>query len=148
VPFNEAQAESARLTTQLLALGVLTPADIAALAPPAVRDVERRSLLGALGMMIRFDVTFPFRVRRIRRKAMRLRAAEATHAGAAGSTRDDVERAIGLAREQAQLAKRFAFYSKSRRLLQLWHVVHRPFSSSFAVLVSIHVLLMLMLGFY
>jgi len=33
-------------------------------------------------------------------------------------------------------------------MLHLWHIIHRPFSYSFAVLASIHVILMLMLGYY
>jgi len=33
-------------------------------------------------------------------------------------------------------------------LFQLWHIIHRPFSYSFALLAAIHVVLMLMLGYY
>ena len=53
-----------------------------------------------------------------------------------------------MAREQAILAKKVLFLSKSKEMLHLWHVIHRPFSYSFAVLALIHVILMLMLGYY
>jgi len=46
------------------------------------------------------------------------------------------------------LAKKILFLSKTNKLLHLWHLVHRPFSYSFALLASIHVILMLMLGYY
>ena len=46
------------------------------------------------------------------------------------------------------LSKKVMFLSKSQQMLKLWHVIHRPFSYSFAVLASIHVILMVMLGYY
>jgi hypothetical protein len=59
-----------------------------------------------------------------------------------------LENAVATAREQIVLAKKILFLSKSREMLHLWHMIHRPFSYSFALLASIHVILMLMLGYY
>ena len=59
-----------------------------------------------------------------------------------------LENAITTAREQIVLAKKILFLSKTNKMLNLWHLIHRPFSYSFALLASIHVILMLMLGYY
>ena len=143
------QEESARLHEQLSSLGVLSVRDVElALHAPDVHRTEQLSLVAALGQMIVFDLLFPLRVRRLRRKLTTSDRLSAAGTGQARIERVDLERAISLAREAMQLKKKVVFLSKSQRLLHLWHVIHRPFSASFAVLVSIHVVLMLMLGFY
>ena len=45
------------------------------------------------------------------------------------------------------MTKKILSLSKSHRMLHLWHIIYRPFSYFFAVLASIHVILMLMLGY-
>ena len=107
------------------------------------------SLLGALGKMVFFDLAFPFRVWRLRQKMLwsHRRSLFAT-AGFRRSENLSLERAIRLAREQTLVSKRILFLSKSHKMFQLWHIIHRPFSYSFALLASIHVILMLMLGYY
>ena len=52
------------------------------------------------------------------------------------------------ASEQALVAKKILFISKSHRMLHLWHIICWPFSYFFTVLASIHVILMHMLGHY
>jgi hypothetical protein len=142
------QEESAHLAAQLTSLGVLSIEEVdSALHPPDVHRAEQMSLVGALGAMIVFDVLFPYRVWRLRRKLSRLDGTR-TIANSRPLESADLERAIVLAREQAQLKKKVTFLSKSKQLLHYWHVIHRPFSASFALLASIHVVLMLMLGFY
>jgi hypothetical protein len=59
-----------------------------------------------------------------------------------------LERAISLASEQAALAKQILFLSKTLRVFHLWHVIHRPFSLSFAILVIIHVTVVISLGYF
>ena len=141
------QEESARLHAQLSELGVLSLEDVeAALRPPEIDRAEQMSLPAALGQMILFDIAFPFRVWRLKRRMTAVGRRSAS--GRRPLDAVSLERAIALAREEAQLRKKVAFLSKSQRLLGLWHVIHRPFSGAFAVLVLIHVGLMLALGYY
>jgi hypothetical protein len=53
-----------------------------------------------------------------------------------------------VAREEAALSKRILFLSRTQQVFHLWHVVHRPFSYTFAVLVLIHIGVVLMMGFF
>jgi hypothetical protein len=107
------------------------------------------SLLGALGKMLSFDLMFPFRVWRLRQKMLWSHSRSLfAIAGFRRSQNLALERAICLAREQMLVSKRILFLSKSHKMFQLWHIIHRPFSYSFALLAAIHVALMLMLGYY
>lgn len=143
------QEESARLRAQLSSLGVLSIDEVdSALRAPDVHNTAHMSLAGALGRMIAFDLLFPFRVWRLRRRLTHAAARNAATPRTATLDAGDLERAISLAREEAVLKKKVAFLDKSRRLLHLWHVVHRPFSASFALFASVHVILMLLMGFY
>ena len=147
---KEAQENSTNLVAQLRRLGVLTEADIAALTRlPNVRQVYNMSLLGALLRMMLFDCFFPFRVWRLRQKMLwsHSRGFFST-IGLRRGGNAPLERAIQLAREQSQMAKKIFFLSKSNEMFRLWHIIHRPFSYSFALLATIHVVLMLMLGYY
>lgn len=40
------------------------------------------------------------------------------------------------------------FLSKMRQLFKLWHVIHRPFSYSFAALALLHVIVVTVLGLF
>jgi len=148
--FKEAQEQSAALAAQLQTLGILTQKDIASVVRlPGLQEAERMSLLGALGKMLSFDLLFPFRVWRLRQKMVwSHRRSLFAIAGFRRSQNLALERTIRLAREQMLVSKRILFLSKSRKMFQLWHIIHRPFSYSFALLAAIHVVLMLMLGYY
>jgi len=147
---KEAQEQSAALAAQLQTLGILSQKDIASVVRlPGLQEAERMSLLGALGKMVFFDLAFPFRVWRLRQKILWSHSRSLfAIAGFRRSENLSLERAIRLAREQTLVSKRILFLSKSHKMFQLWHIIHRPFSYSFALLASIHVILMLMLGYY
>ena len=148
--FKEAQDQSAALAAQLQSLGILTQKDIASLVRlPDHAQAERMSLHGALGRMMSFDLLFPLRVWRLRQKMLWSHSRSVfAIAGFRRSQNLSLERAIRLAREQTLVSKRILFLSKSQKMFQLWHIIHRPFSYSFALLAAIHVVLMLMLGYY
>ena len=59
----------------------------------------------------------------------------------------ELEVAIQTARRQASLSKRILFLSRTRQVFNLWHVVHRPFSYSFAILAILHIVVALGLGY-
>jgi len=148
--FKEAQEQSAALAAQLQTLGILTQKDIASVVRlPGLQEAERMSLLGALAKMLLFDLVFPFRVWRLRQKMLWSHSRSLfAIVGFRRSQNLALERAIRLAREQMLVSKRILFLSKSHKMFQLWHIIHRPFSYSFALLAAIHVVLMLMLGYY
>ncbi|HZP33372.1 MAG TPA: hypothetical protein VFB23_08410 [Candidatus Acidoferrales bacterium] len=146
---QEAQEQSQRLAAQLKNTGILSSRDIDSLLRlPEIRRVQSISLIGVLGQMMVFDLAFPFRIWRLRQKMLWSQRRWWSLIGLSRGQNAVLERAISMAREQALLTKKILFLSKSHRMLHLWHIIHRPFSYSFAVLASIHVILMLMLGYY
>ena len=48
----------------------------------------------------------------------------------------EMERAIATAAEEALLSKRILFLSYSQKVVHPWHVVHKPFSYTVAVLAA------------
>jgi hypothetical protein len=146
---QEAREQSLRLTAQLKSVGILSQRDIDGLLRlPNLKQVESISMAGALAKMLSFDIGFPLRVWRLRQKMLWSQRRWWSLVGVGRSENAVLERAVATAREQTLLAKKILFLSKSHRMLHLWHIIHRPFSYSFAVLASIHVILMLMLGYY
>jgi hypothetical protein len=147
---KEAQESSAVLGAHLQTMGILSARDIASLTRlPGVRQAESMSLLAALGQMVLFDLAFPFRVWTLRQKMLwSHRRSIFSIAGFRQTENIALERAIEMAREQTVISKKVLFLAKSHKMFHLWHVIHRPFSYSFALLASIHVILMLMLGYY
>lgn len=146
---QEAQEQSQRLATQLKDAGILSARDIDGLLRlPDIKRVQSISLIGVLWRMLLFDIGFPLRVWRLRQKMLWSQRKWWSLVGLGRGQNPILERAISMAREQTLLTKKIVFLSKSHRMLHLWHVIHRPFSYSFAVLASIHVILMLMLGYY
>jgi hypothetical protein len=147
--FREAQEQSARMASQLKSTGILSLRDLEGLLRlPDIRRVQSISLIGILWRMLLFDFAFPFRVWRLRQKMLWSQRKWWSLVGFGRGENVVLERAISMAREQTLLTKKILFLSKSQRMLHLWHIIHRPFSYSFAVLASIHVVLMLMLGYY
>lgn len=147
--FQDAQEQSLRMAAQLKNTGILSARDLDGLLRlPDLRRVQSISLIGVLWRMLRFDLGFPFRVWRLRQKMLWSQRKWWSLVGLGRGENVVLERAISMAREQTLLTKKILFLSKSQRMLYLWHIIHRPFSYSFAVLASIHVVLMLMLGYY
>jgi hypothetical protein len=146
---QEAQEQSLRLANKLKNTGILSPRDVDGLLKlPDVRRVQSISLLGVLWRMLLFDLRFPFRIWRLRQKMLWSQRKWWSLVGFGRGENAVLEGAISMAREQTVLGKKIIFLSRSHRMLHLWHIIHRPFSYSFAVLASIHVILMLALGYY
>ena len=146
---QEARERSARLAHQLSSQMILPKHEVTRLLRlPEVHQVQATSMFSALWMMIGLDLSRPLQAWRLRRRVLGLHG---SHWGLVGFRRIDstpVEQAIAMAREQAALSKRILFLSKSQQLFHLWHVVHRPFSYSFALLGTIHVVVALVMGYY
>jgi hypothetical protein len=130
---EEMQADSVRLAEQIRSLHALEEAEVAPLlALPSAEDIQALSLARALLLMIAIDVRRALHLWRLRRKV--------------GASRE-VNQAIALVRRRAVLAKRVLFLARTQQVFHLWHVVHRPFSYSFAILACLHVLIVTLLGY-
>jgi hypothetical protein len=119
------------------------------LATSDLERIERLSLLSAIVAMVWMDLCRPFRLAALRRRAStslmeRLKMA----GGLLSSSNRELEEAVRLVRRQSWLLAKMSFLGKTNQVFQLWHVVHRPFSYSFAVLAVIHIGLVLLLGYY
>jgi hypothetical protein len=86
-------------------------------------------------------------VARLRRHALDLGDKLRTLGGFLSTGNHHVEKAIIAAREDAALTKRILFLKRSEQVFHLWHVVHKPFSYSFALLALIHIGVVFCMGF-
>ena len=144
---GESRAEQARLTDQLSAQQ-LFPAPI--LAPlfrlPSEQRVRSEWLPLALASMISLDLLRFWQGARLRRRALGVWGKLGTLGGLLTSGNAEVERVISMARQQAGLSKRILFLSRTHQVFHFWHVIHRPFSYSFALLALIHISVVLVFG--
>lgn len=146
---QELRTQLDRLSKELSAQKVLSAADLApVLRMPAAAQVQALSLPAALWLAFRYDLARPWRLRKLRAKAKRKEKASVACAGMLQSNGVDVEHVIICVQEQAALTKKTLLLSKSQEMFQLWHVIHRPFSYSFAILGSIHVVVEVLLGYW
>ena len=118
------------------------------LAAPNAGHVDQMSLLRALCLMIWLDLQRPFRVAALRRRSMEPAERVRTLGGLRRSSNAELENAVRLVRRESWLLAKMAFLGRAQQVFQLWHVVHRPFSYSFAVLALVHIALVLAMGYY
>jgi hypothetical protein len=125
----------------------LLPPDLAARITtlPAPEQVRTMSAAGALLAMGRLDLSRFLQIARIRRGAA---GPSRTAGGLLPSGNPGLDKAILALRRQASLSKKMLFLARTQRIFYLWHVVHRPFSLSFAVLVILHLSVVFTLGFF
>ena len=113
---------------------------------PSAQRVNDLPAAFALAYMLALDLARPFHVARLRQRALGWSGAVSSLGGFLPGGNAEIEAVIRLARAQAALSKRILFLSRSQQVFHLWHVVHRPFSYSFAVLAGIHIGVVLLLG--
>ena len=136
------------LSKDLSAQSSLSAQDFAPLLQvPTPAQVREMSAYRAILLMIVLDVCRPFHIARLRIRVLGWSRVLPYFGGLLRTSHEDLERAIGIARTKAALSKRIAFLSRSQQVFHLWHVIHRPFSYSFAVLAFIHIVVVIALGF-
>ena len=136
------------LSKDLSAQSSLSAQDFAPLLQvPTPAQVREMSAYRAILLMIVLDVCRPFHIARLRVRVLGWSRVLPYFGGLIRTSHEDLERAIGIARTKAALSKRIAFLSRSQQVFHLWHVIHRPFSYSFAVLALIHIVVVIALGF-
>jgi len=146
---QEMQTLSARLTQELERQALVTAEEVAPLLKlPDQAAVERMSVLGALWLMFRLDIARPFQVSRLRRRALSGAGIILTLGGLLRSRHRELEHVIASIRRQSWISTKMLFLKRIEDVFHLWHVVHRPFSYSFAVLVVAHITVALLLGYY
>jgi len=146
---QEMQALSARLAQDLERQALVTAEEVAPLLKlPDRKTVEEMSVLGALWLMFRMDVARPFQVSRLRRKALSGSGMFLTLGGLLPSRHRELEHVIASVRRQSWISAKMLFLQRIEDVFHLWHVVHRPFSYSFAVLVVAHITVAMLLGYY
>jgi hypothetical protein len=146
---NDMQTVTADLTEQLQSQNLFSAEDLKPLlSVPGKQEVERLSVLAALMLMLSCDFKRPFRVALLRRRTLTGFERFRSLWGLLPSSHADLESVIDLARRRSWMATKIAFLSKTREVFHLWHVVHRPFSYSFAILACVHIGFAFFIGFY
>ncbi len=115
---------------------------------PSVDEVRKMSILRAIWEMVKIDVSRPFKISALRRRKEGIWGRVLSLGGFVHFGHSDLEKAISLLSKQASLTKRMLFLAKTERVFHLWHVIHRPFSLSFAIFVIIHVTVVMSLGYF
>ena len=146
---QEMQAMTSELTERIHAQSLVSAEEMKPLlAAPTKADVEKLPVVAALLLMFRFDLQRPFQVARLRRRTMSGAWKVLTVGGLLRSRNRDIEKVIDLARQRSWMATKIAFLSKTHQVFHLWHVIHRPFSYSFAILVGIHIAVAVLMGYF
>ena len=138
-----------QLAAKLAQLRIIPEADLRSLLRlPSPERVANWPMLLALAHMLALDLARPLRIARLRRHASGFGERVITLGGFLRTKNAALERAIATAREEASLAKRVLFLSRSQQVFHLWHVVHKPFSYSFAMLALIHIGVVMTMGYF
>lgn len=147
VSVEELEAQTAVLAARLQEQNLFSAEELTALLklPPA-DEIRRMSIVRAIWIMMRIDLARPFRVSRLRRRALEGTQLLSTLGGFLPSHNREVETIVGNLRRQSRLTTAVAFLDRTERVFHLWHVVHRPFSISFAILAGVHIGVALSVG--
>ena len=146
---KELQDIQAKMAEQLAEQKVLRESDVrSALRLPSQETVDRLPAAVALVYMFLLDLLRPLRIARLRSGSLHGSEFVRTLGGLRATKNRELERAIAIAQEEASLSKRILFLSRTQQVFHLWHVVHKPFSYTFAVLVLVHIGVVLMMGFF
>ncbi len=153
---NAVQLDMGELETQARELAAqmdhqsLIPEEVIAplLQVPSRAEIRRMSLIALLWTMLRLDLARPLLVARLRRRVLTGSEKFTTLGGLLKSGHADLESVIDLVRKRSWLSTKMAFLDRVHQAFNLWHVVHRPFSVSFALLAVVHIGVVLMMGYF
>lgn len=144
----ELHSKESELADALLSQSIFTEKQLErVLRVPSAEHIKRIGALLAIGAMIASDARLLFQVARLRRAHSGFGVKVLSLGGLFSSGNREVEAVVRLVRQKASLAKRVVFLDQTRRVFYLWHVIHRPFSYTFAVLAVLHIVVVTGLGF-
>ena len=146
---SELQSQTESLAASLSEQKLFRAEDLASLLNfPSAQDIRKSNLASVLWTMMKMDIARPFQVSHLRRRVLHGSELITTLGGFLSSSHADLESIISVVRKQSWLGARTAFLERSQQVFDLWHVVHRPFSFSFAALVVVHIVVVVMLGYF
>ena len=149
ISLQEMQNMTAELTEQLQNQSLVAAEELKPLLKvPLKEDVDRWSMPTALLVMLLHDLRRPFRVARVRRRALTGFGRILTVGGLLPSGHASLEKVIGLAGQRSWMACKISFLAETQQVFRLWHVIHKPFSYSFAILAIVHIGVALTMGYY
>jgi hypothetical protein len=114
---------------------------------PSPAEMAKTPLIASLLSMFVLDIKRPFKTSVLRLRQAGFSAWLFSCFGLFATRDQKLERAIRLAQKQASLSQSIAFLSRTQRIFQLWHVIHRPFSYAFAILAVLHIGIALFMGY-
>ncbi len=115
---------------------------------PSPAEVAKTPLIASLLSMFLLDIKRPFKASLLRLREAGFGAWVFSGFGLFSTRDKKLERAaIRLAQTQASLSQSITFLSRTQRIFQLWHVIHRPFSYAFAILAILHISIALFMGY-
>lgn len=114
---------------------------------PAKERIQKMPAVQALVVMAMLDIARPFRVAALRRHVAGWAGSLRSLGGLLATGNGELEQIIDAARRKSTLSKKIVFLSRTQQVFHLWHVIHRPFSYSFAVLAVLHIVVVMGLGF-
>jgi len=114
---------------------------------PSPAEMAKTPLIASLLSMFLIDIKRPFKASLLRLREAGFGAWVFSGFGLFSTRDQKLERAIRLAQKQASLSQSIAFLSRTQRIFQLWHVIHRPFSYAFAILAILHIGIALFMGY-
>lgn len=137
------------LAGQLSEQKLLRPSDFEPLLRvPSAEQALRMPLYRALLLMLWLDLARPFHIARLRTRVLTGGGIVLSLGGLLRTSNGELERVIAAARRKSSLSKRVGFLGRTQQVFHLWHVVHRPFSYSFAVLALLHIAVVMLLGYF
>ena len=118
------------------------------LVTPIRREDALKMPLGqALWRVLALDLARPFRMAALRRQALSPWEQVRSLGGLLASSHPGLERVVALARRQSWLTAKICFLDRAGQIFKMWHVVHRPFSYAFLILLAIHIGMATLMGF-
>jgi hypothetical protein len=114
---------------------------------PSPAELAKTPLVASLLSMFVLDIKRPLKTSVLRLRQAGFGAWLFSGFGLFSTRNQKLERAIRLAQKQASLSQSIAFLSRTQRIFQLWHVIHRPFSYAFAILAILHIGIALFMGY-
>ena len=143
---SELQAYENELTAKLSHQKLLTQNDLQPLLRTPM-NISKMPAYTAIIAMFALDLVRPIRVAALRCKVLSWKEAIGCLGGLLPTGHVDLEEVIMTARRKSMLSKRVVFLNQTHQLFHWWHVIHRPFSYSFAVLAIIHIYIVFKMGY-
>jgi hypothetical protein len=136
---EEVDRRRRELLRRIVAATGLEASEVESLLDGPKESGTRRGVLGGLLAMVAGDLA---RARAVRRLKARIRASRGAHRLSRAALREVTR----LARREVALTQQRRMLDTTQRIFGYWHVVHRPFSATAFVAVTIHVVVVVTLG--